>query len=370
MAVNYEIDFIGVSQNQSSTNADAICFRWETSCGYKIAVYDVGLKSYGEELVQHLNRYYFNDPNNVCNKIEKKIDYLIISHPHQDHVSGFDDVIKNFNIGTIYMNRPWLYKNELKRLYSQDDRITPNSILAELNDDFSLIKHIEEVAYDYNIEIKEAFQEQQIDNRLFILSPSENFYLQKIAASTKTKRLVEATLMESVEKAYKEETTKETWYYETLREGESTDAENETSIVLLGYMDDECFLLTGDAGNEALNQSIIFANSRGCDLSKCIDLYEVPHHGSRHNVSPSVLDSLLGTIVNKGERTGRIAIASVAEISDHPKKIVVNAFKRRGINVYATAGSTFWYHCGEMPERDEFIYAEELPFFSYVESWN
>ena len=129
-------------------------------------------------------------------------------------------------------------------------------------------------------------------------------------------------------------------------------------------------MLTGDAGNEALNESITFANSHECDLSECVDLYEVPHHGSRHNVSPSILDRLLGGIVNKDERTGRIAIASVAEISDHPKKMVVNAFKRRGINVYTTAGSTFWYHCGEMPKRDGFSYAEELPFFSYVESWD
>ena len=33
----------------------------------------------------------------------KKIDVLIGTHPHEDHIGGLDDVIKNFNIGTIYM---------------------------------------------------------------------------------------------------------------------------------------------------------------------------------------------------------------------------------------------------------------------------
>lgn len=33
----------------------------------------------------------------------KKIDYLIGTHPHEDHIGGMDDVIKNFDIGTIFM---------------------------------------------------------------------------------------------------------------------------------------------------------------------------------------------------------------------------------------------------------------------------
>ena len=32
-----------------------------------------------------------------------KIDYLVGTHPHEDHIGGMDDVINNFEIGTIYM---------------------------------------------------------------------------------------------------------------------------------------------------------------------------------------------------------------------------------------------------------------------------
>ena len=43
----------------------------------------------------------------VVNDIEKlgieRIDYLVGTHPHEDHIGGLDEVIKNFDIGKIYM---------------------------------------------------------------------------------------------------------------------------------------------------------------------------------------------------------------------------------------------------------------------------
>lgn len=40
---------------------------------------------------------------NIKNLGIEKIDYLIGTHPHEDHIGGLDDVINNFEIGTIYM---------------------------------------------------------------------------------------------------------------------------------------------------------------------------------------------------------------------------------------------------------------------------
>ncbi|KAJ51771.1 competence protein ComEC [Clostridium tetanomorphum] len=45
--------------------------------------------------------------NTVVNYLKKagikKIDYLVATHPHEDHIGGIDKVIDNFNIGTMYM---------------------------------------------------------------------------------------------------------------------------------------------------------------------------------------------------------------------------------------------------------------------------
>ena len=48
-----------------------------------------------------------DDGNLVVNFLKEKgitkINYLIGTHPHEDHIGGLDDVIKNFDIDNIYM---------------------------------------------------------------------------------------------------------------------------------------------------------------------------------------------------------------------------------------------------------------------------
>ena len=50
-----------------------------------------------------------NDGQDICSYIQNlgytKIDYLIGTHPHEDHIGGLDDVINAFDIGNIYLPR-------------------------------------------------------------------------------------------------------------------------------------------------------------------------------------------------------------------------------------------------------------------------
>ena len=53
---------------------------------------DAGTNNMGNTVVQNLK--------DLC---ITKINYLVGTHPHEDHIGGMDDVINNFEIGTIYM---------------------------------------------------------------------------------------------------------------------------------------------------------------------------------------------------------------------------------------------------------------------------
>ena len=76
------IDFIDVGQ------ADSILIRNQD----KVMLIDAGTNEAGKTVVNYLETLGIT-----------KIDYLIGTHPHEDHIGGLDDVINNFDIGQIYM---------------------------------------------------------------------------------------------------------------------------------------------------------------------------------------------------------------------------------------------------------------------------
>ena len=112
-----------------------------------------------------------------------------------------------------------------------------------------------------------------------------------------------------------------------------------------------------------------YANSIHIDL-KYVNIYQIPHHGSRHNVTPSVMDMIVAPILPLEEKNGKIAFAAVSMNSDHPKKMVVNAFIRRGCNVYSTIkGNTICHHYGDMPVRTGWSIVDHHSFETKVEDW-
>ena len=76
------IDFIDVGQ------ADSILIRNQD----EVMLIDAGTNEAGETVVNYLQNLGIT-----------KIDYLIGTHPHEDHIGGLDDVINHFDIGQIYM---------------------------------------------------------------------------------------------------------------------------------------------------------------------------------------------------------------------------------------------------------------------------
>ena len=79
---NLRVYFFDVGQ------ADSILIQNEN----ETMLIDAGNNEDGDLLVKNLQELQI-----------EKIDYLIGTHPHEDHIGGLDNIIKNFEIGTIYM---------------------------------------------------------------------------------------------------------------------------------------------------------------------------------------------------------------------------------------------------------------------------
>lgn len=89
---------------------------------------DAGTNEAGETVVNFLK-----------NKGITKIDYLVGTHPHEDHIGGLDDVIDNFDIGTIYMPKMQTttktFEDVLNSIANKNLQVTTPAV----GDTFSLI---------------------------------------------------------------------------------------------------------------------------------------------------------------------------------------------------------------------------------------
>lgn len=364
----YELDFIGV--NKKTDDATAISIRWKNPDGsYTVGVFDGGTAAYGDVLKDHMIQYYFDGQEGGY------IDFVICSHPHNDHATGLKTILENFDVGTLYMNCPWDYADELYECIN-DHRMTPKSLAEHLREIYDKTADLEEIAQARGIKICSVFEGAVIADKLTVLSPSREFYLDMIAESEKTTMLESASeqenagLLHCVAEAAKRVLNwiAETWNADSLHENVKTQPDNETSTVILGEMEDETFLLTGDVGIKGLERAMDYADSIGKGIQENVTLYEIPHHGGRHNVSPSIMNRMVGEIVEQGVETGKQAIVCTGKDSDHPKRMVVNAFLRRGVTSYNASGYTIHHHCGSMPSRG-WGSSTPLEFYDEVEEW-
>jgi hypothetical protein len=84
------------------------------------------------------------------------------------------------------------------------------------------------------------------------------------------------------------EKIKETLNLETLDDNPpATSASNETSVVQMATFGSKRILLTGDVGPEGLGEAADYAEHITLDIQPT--LVQIPHHGSRRNVTPAVL---------------------------------------------------------------------------------
>jgi beta-lactamase superfamily II metal-dependent hydrolase len=109
---------------------------------------------------------------------------------------------------------------------------------------------------------------------------------------------------------------------------------------------------------------ILDASGIGANVATFI---QVPHHGSRRNVGPTILNRLLGPKLSQ-EAVLKTAFVSASKdgAPKHPARKVTNAFRRRGAPVHATQGVTKWHHSFDAPDRGWGM-STALPLYTEVD---
>lgn len=311
----YEFDFLPVGDAGDSGDAIAMRFTHPTTGAWTHVVIDAGFKDDGEALVDLVQRHYGST----------RIDLAILTHPDGDHIGGMGEVIRHLDV-----ERLWLH--HIAR--------HGGSALPAANAVSELIA----LAHQRGTIVEEAWAgDNAFDGALTILGPDEPYYDWLVTQQVGKLQLSEAYaapgpiakvargLFDRIDRA-----ASRFGVEIPFGPGDVT-PRNESSMITLLEVDGRASLFTGDAGVEALDRALGQLRATGRSIDNLdLQFVQIPHHGSRRNGSSEFLTRLLGPPGRSSFRTA--FVSCVAESEKHPSGRIVNAFGRRGCEVYATAG--------------------------------
>lgn len=372
--MNCEIEFLPVGQ--ASKGGDAIVVRWDGQPGYfYLMIIDGGDLESGKSLVKHIRDEYGQN----C-----IVAHVVVTHCDADHISGLREVLTELDVRSLWIHLPW-NSAAASLPYFANKNWTVSGLQTTLRGEYDLVTELVQIAQKRNIPVYEPFAGQKI-GPFTVLSPNREIYALLLPQFDRTPDPDEDALKEAglwigkspnifqrlIDKAAAkvQKWTTERWEKELLRDDGCTSASNESSVILYGDFGlHRRVLWTGDAGNWGLSLAANFADSQSLPLRDFM-FVQIPHHGSRSNVGPTILNYLVGPILAPNTSGRFSAFVSAPALDDsHPRKMVLNAFIRRGATVCATQGNkkVFW---GGFTPRAGYINAESLPFASQVEEYD
>ena len=330
----YEIDFLPVGDGERS--GDAIAMRYSSSqTGREIVgIVDAGFEDDGEALVEHVQRYYGTST----------VDFVLSTHPDGDHINGMGVVLRNLSVGTLLIHRP------AQHGFPGNSGAEPAEELTEL-------------ALAQGAEVIEPFQGVGgLGDSLLIAGPTETFYREMLAAQELTAKAATvrpslaarlgATVLAEARKAL-DAFPGEVFF----DDAGGTNPRNNSAAIISLLIDGKHMLLPSDAGVPAISQALDYLDDIARDTGP-LNLFALPHHGSRHNIDRETLNRVLGDPTDGRRGT---AIASVSEASpNYPSPRVANAAGRRGYPVFTTAGIAICHGAGA-PARPGWTPMTPLP---------
>tara|TARA_R110000850_G_scaffold199977_2_gene326169 strand:- start:8809 stop:9840 length:1032 start_codon:yes stop_codon:yes gene_type:complete len=334
----------------SLDNADSIIvwLKDHNNNNYVILI-DGGNRSDGDKVIAHLNKYVLPDAG------KRAPDLIICTHHDKDHIGGLIPVVEYYgnNIGQVWINNPAEHissttyqtlKESFRRqsAYKQYEVIL--EALANLDDFISIVDRI-------GISRDHALYGQSLFNGIVrVLGPSDDFYKSLLPGMENMDRYVSSEADYAYNSIFGTAVINESLEVNSpcpiVDEENSTSATNNSSVILeINAKEDSRYLFTGDAGVQAFEDVQTRVSLEG------IHWLDVPHHGSRRNLSSTLIDTM----------SPKVCYISAKGGHKHPRRALVNCLRKHGAKVYGThKGGNKWHHRGNFPDRTDYSSAAEI----------
>lgn len=341
----FDIDFLAstteIPDSSSSYDAIIIRFQRDTDTDPIIIVIDGGFTDKHADILYHLDKFYKTDHINL----------LINTHPDQDHINGLIPLVQQARVDELLIHQPRLYRNDL-------DNFTNLSAL----DDLLGFAELEDIPVTQPFTGLERF-----GGALTILGPTEDYYKQLLdeqletpPAPPKKPSAIGERLSAMFDKALS------SLPFETLGNDNETTARNNSSVICVLNLFGKRLLFTGDAGIPALEAAVdVYETSIGSFQANPLRFFQVPHHGSKHNLGTNLLDRIFGPKDAPYSTDHHVFISAAKQSLKHPSPKVTNAIMRRGCapnRLAVTATAYGWiHHRYNSPDRPGSVSLDPFP---------
>jgi beta-lactamase superfamily II metal-dependent hydrolase len=280
------------------------------------------------------------------------LDAIVASHMHNDHVAGLLALAadRSVTIGHAFLHRP---QDHVRMSFVKSALKTTCRDSAEAQCFDKTLQASSDLAAALDarrIPISEPFQGTRI-GPLLVVGPSLSYYeelVQKFEDVDAIRAIDQGNLDHELENAIDEALVNKGILGEVgLLENPETTPENNSSVILATVYNGRKYLFTSDAGVPALKLATDAYKLSGCHWM------QIPHHGSRRNISAELIEHF----------SPKSAFVSASGSAKHPRRAVVNAFKKVGAKVYSThypKPESLWKHDGTVPARGGYTSATPL----------
>lgn len=280
---------------------------------------DGGNQENGKKVVEHYRNWI--EPHLYQNR---KLAF-INSHPHADHINGLIEIVNELGSELdwgIYNDPVKFISEELRNNIKKSALNKEDTDIEHLYKSFKKVQELNELCDIYSIEKYEALTDTFSFNEIKIISPSREFYKDKVQIFTNIDFLKKYDFTKSYSEVNEESELKKPCVIVDEKNDASPENLSATVIELVDSKNRR-YILTSDAGVESFDDM----ENNGFSTEN-LNIVQLPHHGSRRNISSKWL----------GKFSPNMFIISAEGNKKHPRKAVLSCIKKNLENtkIYST----------------------------------